>query len=107
MENKYWDSLDKAGLAGSNLCRGKNDCKSRGIFRGLYLASKIIHSLTAYECGIIEEHKTFEGFTDSRRLLDRSQYFKKIEGKKYQLCCLKVGKNRLVVEFSCQQKKIM
>ena len=32
--------------------------------------------------GIIQEHKTFKGLNDSRRLLDRSQYFKMIECKK-------------------------
>ena len=31
--------------------------------------------------GIIQEHKTFKGFNDSKRLLDRSQYFKMEEGK--------------------------
>ena len=30
----------------------------------------------------IEKHKTFKCFNDSKRLLDRSQYFKMIEGKK-------------------------
>ena len=34
------------------------------------------------EFGIIEEQKTFEGFIESKRLLDRSQYFKMMEGKK-------------------------
>jgi len=31
-EKKYWDVLDKANLVGKNLCQGKNDYKSRGIF---------------------------------------------------------------------------
>ena len=30
----------------------------------------------------MQEHKTFRGFNDSNRLLDRLQYFKMIEGKK-------------------------
>ena len=29
---------------------------------------------------------TFEGFNDSKRVLDRSQYFDMLEGKKNQLC---------------------
>ena len=38
--------------------------------------------LTIDKHGIIREHKIFKGFSDSKRLLDRSQYFKTIEGKK-------------------------
>ena len=30
----------------------------------------------------MQEHKTFKRFIDSKRLSDRSQYFKMIEGKK-------------------------
>ena len=29
----------------------------------------------------MQEHKTFEGFNDSKRLLDRSQFIKMIEGR--------------------------
>ena len=82
IEKKYWDVLDKANLVGENLCQGKNDYKTGGIFYGLYLASKIKYCLTIDEYGIIQEHKTFKGFNDSKRLLDRSQYFKMKEGKK-------------------------
>ena len=42
--------------------------------------------LTIDEYGIIKENKTFKGFNDSKRRLDRSQYFKMIEGKK--ICAL-------------------
>ena len=82
IEIKYWDVLDKANLVGENLCQGRNDYKTGGIFYGLYLASKIKYCLTIDDYGIIKEHKTFEGFNDSKRLLDRSQYFKMKEGKK-------------------------
>ena len=41
IEKKYWDVLDKANLVGDNLCQGKNDYKTGGIFYGLYLASKV------------------------------------------------------------------
>ena len=47
-----------------------------GNFHGLFLAFKIKYCLTIDEYGIIQEHKTFKGFTDSKRLLDRSQYLK-------------------------------
>ena len=82
IEKKYWDLLDKANLVGDDLCQGKNDYKSGGIFYGLYLAPKIKYCLTIDEYGIIKEHKTFKGFIDSKRLLDRSQYFKMKEGEK-------------------------
>ena len=82
IEKKYWDVLDKANLVGENLCQGKNDYKTGGIFYGLYFASKIKYCLTIDDYGIIKEHKTFKGFNDSKRLLDRSQYFKMKEGKK-------------------------
>ena len=36
----YWDVLDKANLVGKNLCQGKNDYKTGGIFYGLFLAPK-------------------------------------------------------------------
>ena len=82
IEKKYWDVLDKANLVGEELCQGKNDYKTGGIFYGLFLAPKIKHCLTIDDYGIIKEHKTFKGFNDSKRLLDRSQYFKTIEGEK-------------------------
>ena len=82
IEKKYWDVLDKANLVGDNLCQDKNDYETGGIFYGLYLAPKIKYCLSIDEYGIIKEHKTFEGFNDSKRLLDRSQYFKMKQGEK-------------------------
>ena len=82
IEKKYWDVLDKANLVGEDLCQGKNDYKSGGIFYGLFLAAKIKYCLTINGYGIIKEHKTFKGFNDSKRLLDRSRYFEMKEGKK-------------------------
>ena len=32
IEKKYWDVLEKANLIGENLCQGKNDNKSGGVF---------------------------------------------------------------------------
>ena len=82
IEKKYWDVLDKAILVGEGLCQGKNDYKTGGIFYGLFSAPKIKYCLTLDDYGIIQEHKTFKGFNDSKRLLDRSQNFKMIEGEK-------------------------
>ena len=74
--------LDKANLIGDNLCQGKNVYETGGIFYGLFLAPKIKYCLTIDDYGIIQEHKFFKGINDSKRLLDRSQYFKMIEGEK-------------------------
>ena len=82
IEKNCWDVLDKANLVGKDLCQGENDYESGGIFYGLYLAPKIKYCLTIDEYCIIQEHKTFKGFNDSKRLLDRSQFFKMIEGQK-------------------------
>ena len=82
IEKKYWHVLDKANLVGKNLCQGKNDYETGGIFYGLFLVSKIKYVLTLDEYGIIQQHITFKGINDSKRLLDRSQYFDMLEGKK-------------------------
>ena len=39
---------------------------------------------------------TFKGFKDSKRLLDRSQFFAMLEGKRYQQCYQDHGKNQLI-----------
>ena len=41
---------------------------------------------------IIEERKPFKGIIDNKLLLDRSQSFKMMEGKIYQLCSQEFGK---------------
>ena len=73
IEKKYWDVLDKASLVGKDLCQGKNDCKSGGVFYGFFLAPKIKYVVTIDENGIKKEHKTSKGFYGRDRLLDRSQ----------------------------------
>ena len=40
IERTYWDVLDRAYLVGKNLCQGKTDYKTGGIFYGLFLAPK-------------------------------------------------------------------
>ena len=59
----------------------KIDYKTGGIFHNLFLAPKIKFCLTTNELGIIEQHMTLKGFSDSKRLLNRSQYFDILEGK--------------------------
>ena len=41
IEKKYWDVLDKAISFRKNLCQGKNDYETGGIFHGFFLALKI------------------------------------------------------------------
>ena len=82
IEKKYWNVLNRANLAGKSSCQGKNDYETGGIFYGLFLSPKLKYCLTIDEYGIIQQHMTFKGFNDSKRLLDRSQHFKMIEGKK-------------------------
>ena len=62
--------LDKANLIGKNLCQGKNDYNTGGIFYGLFLAPKMKYVLTFDEYSVIQHHMNFKGFNDSRRLLD-------------------------------------
>ena len=82
IENKHWDKLEKAGLVGKNLLKGKNDYKDGGIFYGMFLAPKIKYCLTINKYGVIDEHKTFKGFTNVSDNLDRKEYFKMFEGDK-------------------------
>ena len=63
------------------LCQNKNDYETGGVFYGLFLALKIKYCLSIDKFGIVQEHKTFKGLNDSKRLLDRSQKYKMIEGK--------------------------
>ena len=80
--NKHWNRLEKAGLVGKNLLQGKNDYKDGGIFYGLFLAPKIKYCLTINKYGVIDEHKTFKGFTNFSDKLDRKEYFNMADGDK-------------------------
>ena len=82
IEKKFWDVLHKAKLVEEKLCQGKNDHETGGIFYGLFLSLKIKCCLTRDNYGIKQEHKIFKGLNDSKQLLDPSQYFKMIVGKK-------------------------
>ena len=74
--------MDKANLVGNNLSQGKNDYKAGGIFYGLFLAPKRKYLLTIDDYGIIQQQMTFKGFNVSKRLLDQSQIFDILDGKK-------------------------
>ena len=76
------DVLDNAKTGGKSLCQSKNNYETGGILFGLFLAPKIKYCLTINEFRIVQERETFKGFIDSKRVSDRSQYFKMIESKK-------------------------
>ena len=91
--------MDKAKLVGEEVCQSKNDYKKGGIFYGLFLAPKMKYCQTIDDYGVIQEGKMFNGFNDSKRLLDRSQYFNMFEVKKNQLSYHNHGKNHLKIEL--------
>ena len=66
IEKMQWNVLDEACLTWSNLCQCTIEYISGAIFSGLSLARKRKHCSTIFELGIVEEHKTFKGFNDSR-----------------------------------------
>ena len=80
IENKHWDRLNKGGLVGKKLLQGKNDYRDGGIFYGLSLAPKIKCHLTINKYGVIDEHKTFKGFSNVSDNLNRKEFFKIVDG---------------------------
>ena len=56
----------------------------------MLLAPEVKQCLTIHKLCIIEEHKTFKGYNDSKRLLDRSQKYKIIESKKISAMLAKI-----------------
>ena len=81
-ENEHWDKLDKAGLVGKNRIPGKNDYKEVAICYGLFPAPKIKYCSTINNYGVIDEHKTFKGFTNVSDNLNREEHFNMADGCK-------------------------
>ena len=82
IENKHWEKLDKAGLVGKVRLQGKNDYKDGGVWYTLFLAPKLKYCLTINKYGVIDEDKTFKGFTNVSQKLDRKEYFNMAGGDK-------------------------
>ena len=99
IENKHWDKLDKAGLVGKGLLQGKNDYKDGGIFYALFLAPKIKYCSTINKYGVIDEQKTFRGFSNVSDNLDRKKILKWLIVINWLLKYLLVGKKVLVWEL--------
>ena len=60
----------------------KNDYKDGGIWYALFLAPKIKYCLNINKFGVIDEHKTFKGFTNVSDNLNREEYFNMADGGK-------------------------
>ena len=82
IENKHWETLEKAGLVEKGLLQGKNDYKDGGVIYSLFLAPKIKYCLIINKYGIISEKKTFKGFQSVSDKLDRKEYFNMRDGNK-------------------------
>ena len=82
IETKHWDKLEKTDLVGKALLQGKNDYKYGGIIYRLFLAPKIKNCFTINKYGVIDEHKTFKGFTNVSDNLNRIENFKMLDGDK-------------------------
>ena len=63
-------------MYGEALLQRKIDYKDGSIFYGLFLAPKMKYWLTMNKYDVIDEHKTFERFTNVSDNLDRKKYFK-------------------------------
>ena len=73
-EIKHWEKLDKAGLVDKNRLQSKNDLKKGGVWYGLFSAPKLKYYLTINKYGVLDEHKTFKGFTNVSDILDRKNF---------------------------------
>ena len=82
IENKHWDKLDTTGLVGKNRSQCKRDYKDGKIWYGLFLAPEIKYCLPLNKFGIVDEHKTFKGFTNISDNLDRKEIFNITDGGK-------------------------
>ena len=69
-------------MVGKGLLQVENDYKNGGIFYGLFLAPEMEYCLSINKYGVIDEHKTFKGFTNVSDNLDRKEYFKMFNGNK-------------------------
>ena len=65
-----------------NQLQGRNDYKGGGIWYDFFLAPKLKYCLTINKYGVIDEHKTFKGFTNVIDILDRKEYFNMADGGK-------------------------
>ena len=82
IEIKQWNKVKNAGLVGKNRLKGKIGYKEGGIWYGFFLAPKVKFCLNTNKFGIIDEHKTFRGFTNVSDNLDSKEHFDMADGGK-------------------------
>ena len=66
----HYQRLKKAGFVGNILGQGKNDNGQGGAFHGKFHAAKMKMSYTTDKYGVLDENKTFKGYSDTERLLE-------------------------------------
>ena len=81
IENKHWDKLKEKNFIDKNRLQGMNDYKDQGIFYALFFVPKK-YCLSINKNGVINEHKTFKGFTNVSDNLDGKEYFNMADGGK-------------------------
>ena len=77
---------------------GRKGLKNRRFFSWSIPCFQKKHVLTIDKFGTLQEHKTLRSFCSSKRLFDRSQNFKNIEGETITAMLLNIGKNLLILE---------
>ena len=77
-----YEILNSKGLVGNEMGQGKNDYGNGGIIYGLFLAPKVKYCITLNDDFILEEHKTFKGYTKQTTPVD--DYLKLEAGKTIQ-----------------------
>ena len=82
IESKHWDKIDEAGWNGNNFLQGKLIKKMLELGFVLFLAPKINYCSTINKNRVIDEHKTFKGFTNVSNNSDKKNYFKMLDGNK-------------------------
>ena len=102
-----------ACLLGSIQCEGKKHYNSGGLFYCLIPAPKTKYCLSIDRFGINQQHMTFKGFNDSKRLLDWSQNSETLEVEKLTVILTKLWKTTFnsgiilpVKMRRCEERKV-
>ena len=66
ISSELFDKLEQDGFVGNELGKGKNDYGTGGIIYSLFLAPKIKYCIVLDDEYMLQEKKTFKGYTDSK-----------------------------------------
>ena len=78
----HYEKLEETGYVGNDLVQRKNDYKDGGIFYRIFLAQKLNICYTRDRYGTLGEKLTFQGFLDTKSLLNTDKYFKLKKGNR-------------------------